>query len=176
MPREEDSHIQRKQVEQAPPLQIEENLLARFELGGDQTNLVNAGAAHDVDGTGDVHEHYIVIAFDESDFLGALLEDFFHARTETIPGGVLLVDLELAIVGDLDDHGFVFKLDVLLLVRRGLWNERVQALRNDRRNDHENNNQNKKDIDQRHHIGRRERSSAFSSNIHPHSESPVGPT
>src|SRR5204863_9286654 len=120
------------------------------------------------------HEHYIVIAFDESDFLGALLEDFFHARTKTIPGGVLLIDLELAVVGNLDDHGFVFKLDVLLLVRRGLWNERVQALRNDRRNDHENNNQNKKDIDQRHHIGRRERSSAFSSNIHPHSESPVG--
>src|SRR5438552_18878143 len=31
-----------------PPLQTKENLLARFELGGDQTNLVNAGAAHDI--------------------------------------------------------------------------------------------------------------------------------
>src|SRR2546429_8233791 len=110
MPREEDSHIQRKQVEQAPPLQTKENLLARFELGGDQTNLVNAGAAHDVDGAGDVHEHYIVIALDESDFLGALLKDFFHARTETIPSGFFLVDLEFAIVGDLDDHGFIFEL------------------------------------------------------------------
>src|SRR6266550_2576797 len=46
-----------------------ENLLARFELGGDQTNLVNAGAAHDIDGAGDVHEHYIVVAFDKSNFL-----------------------------------------------------------------------------------------------------------
>src|SRR2546429_7208195 len=147
-------------------LQSEENLLARFELGGDQTNLVNASATHDVDGAGNIHEHYIVIAFDESDFLGALLEDFFHARTEAIPGGVFLVDLELAIVGDLDDHGFIFELDVLLLVRRGLWNERAQALRNDRRNNHENNNKNQKDIDQRHHIGQRERSSAFPSNIH----------
>src|SRR5260370_30861380 len=78
----------RKRVEQAPPLQTQENgwsephpykpkkpggasptptnrrkLLARFELGGDQTNLVNAGAAHDIDGAGDVHEQYIVVAF-----------------------------------------------------------------------------------------------------------------
>src|SRR2546429_5471729 len=85
MPREEDSHIQRKQVEQAPPLQTKENLLARFELGSDQTNLVNAGAAHDIDGAGDVHEHYIVVAFDKSYFLGALFEDLLHARAKTIP-------------------------------------------------------------------------------------------
>src|SRR5947208_15159811 len=93
MPREEDSHIQRKQVEQAPPLQIEENLLARFELGGDQTNLVNAGAAYDIDGAGDVHEHYIVVAFDKSNFLGALRVDMLLTRTKTNPIGVLVVDL-----------------------------------------------------------------------------------
>src|SRR6266478_8796867 len=174
MPGEEDSHIQRKQAERAPPLQTEKNLLARFELGGDQTNFVDAGAAHDVDGAGDVHEQNIVVTLDESNFLGALLEDLFHARAKTIPGGVLVVDLELAVVGNLDDHGFVFKFDVLLLVRRGLRNERVQALRRERSNDHENNYQHEQKIDQRHHIGRRERSSAFSSNIHPHSESPNG--
>src|SRR6266702_1842063 len=125
MPREEDSHIQRKQVEQAPPLQIEENLLARFELGGDQTNLVNAGAAHDIDGAGDVHEQYIVVAFDESDFLGALLEDLLHARAKTFPGGVLIVDLEFDVVGNLDDPGFIIELDVLMLIRRALRYERV---------------------------------------------------
>src|SRR5713226_5862791 len=89
-------------------------LLASFELGGDQTYLVDASAAHDVDGAGDVHEQYIVVAFDESDFLGALLEDLLLARAKTIPGGVLVVDLEFVIVGNLDDHGIVLELEVLL--------------------------------------------------------------
>src|SRR6266436_614939 len=148
MPHEEDAHIQRKQVEQAPPLQIEENLLARFELGGDQTNLVNAGAAHDIDGAGDVHEHYIVLAFDKSNFLGALLEDLLHTRAKTIPSGVFVVDLKLAVHVHLDDHGLVLKLDVLLLVRRGLRNERIQALGNKRRDDHENNDEHEQNVDQ----------------------------
>src|SRR5260370_30460381 len=151
-----------------------ENLLARFELGGDQTNLVNSGAAHDVNSAGDVHEQYIVVPFDKSDLLGALLENRLHPRAEAFPGGVFLVDPELAIHGNLDDYGFVLELDVLLLVRRGLRNERVQALRNDRGDDHENDDQHEQNIDQRHHVGCRERSSAFSSNIHPHSESPIG--
>src|SRR5258708_17145708 len=151
------------------------NVVTRFELGGDQTYFVNAGAAHDIDGAGDVHEQYIVIAFDESDFLGALLEDLLHARAKTIPSGVFIVDLEFAVVGNLHDHGLVLELDVLLLVRRGLRNERVQALRRERSDDHENNDQHQQNVDQRHHIGVRERTSAFSSNIHPHSESPIGP-
>src|ERR1700687_2574254 len=100
-----------------PPLQTCEKLLTSFELGGDQTNLVNARAAHDIDGAGDIHEQYIVVAFDESNFLGALLEDGLHARTETVPSGVFVVDLEVAVL--------VFKLDVLLLVRRRLRDERV---------------------------------------------------
>src|SRR5260370_40507788 len=48
-----------------------EKLLTGFELGGDQANLVDTGAAHDVNGAGDVHEQYIVVAFDESNFLSA---------------------------------------------------------------------------------------------------------
>src|ERR1700747_2905699 len=100
MPREEDSHILRKRVGPAPPRQSPESLLARFELGGDQTNLVNACAAHDIDSAGDVHEQYIVVTFDKSDFLGPLLEDLLHARAKAIPGGVLVVDLEFAVVGN----------------------------------------------------------------------------
>src|SRR5260370_674666 len=95
--------------------------------------------------------------------------------SETIPSGVFIVDLEFAVVGNLDHHSLVLKFDVLLLVRRGLRNERVQALRRERSDDHENNDQHEQNIDQRHHIGVRERTSAFSSNIHPHSESPIGP-
>src|SRR5258708_25928400 len=81
MPREEDSHI--ANVWGKPhAYRPAKNLLTRFELGGDQTYFVNAGAAHDIDGAGDVHEQYIVVAFDQSNFLGALLEDGLHARTE----------------------------------------------------------------------------------------------
>src|SRR5712671_2722350 len=133
-------------------LQTHKNLLARFELGGNQTNLVNTGAAHNVDGAGDVHEQYIVVAFDESDFLSALLKNRFHTRAEAFPGGVLVVDLEFAIHGNLDDHGFVLELDVLLLVRRGLRVERVQALWNDGRDDHENDDQHEQNVDQRHDV------------------------
>src|SRR6266404_6255236 len=116
-------------------------------------------AAHDVDSARDFHEHYIVVAFDKSDFLGALLEDLFYAGAETFPGSVFIVDLEL---------------DVLLLVRRGLRNEGVQALGRKRRNDHENDNQYEQNINERHHIGRCHRTALFSSHIHPHSESPSG--
>src|ERR1700730_11741928 len=42
------------------------NLLTSLELGGDQTNPVDAGAAHDVNSAGDFGKQYIVIAFDES--------------------------------------------------------------------------------------------------------------
>src|SRR6267142_1791353 len=158
MPREEDSHITWRH---ASPRQREraKNLLTGFEFCGNQADFVDARAAHDVDSARDFHEHYIVVAFDKSDFLGALLEDLLHARAETFPGGVFIVVLEF---------------HVLLLVRRGLRNERVQALRRKRRNNHENDDQHEQNIDERYHIGRRHRSALFSSNIHPHSESPSG--
>src|SRR6266581_3917796 len=95
------------------------------------------------------------------------------ARATSIPGGVLVVDLEFAVVGNLDDHGFILELDVLLLVGRGLRYERVQALRNERRDDHENDDQHEQNVDERDDIGRGHRSAGFSSYIHPHSESPV---
>src|ERR1700732_1933169 len=61
------------------------NLLTSLELGGDQTDPVDAGAAHDVNGAGDFGKQYIVIAFDESYFLRAVFENLFDARAETIP-------------------------------------------------------------------------------------------
>src|SRR6266700_3537155 len=150
------------------------NLLTSFELGGNQANLVDAGPAHNVDGAGDVQEQYIVVAFDESNFLGALLEDLFHAGPQTFPGGVFIIDLELSVVGDLDDDSLVFQFDVLLLVGRALRDERVQALGRERRDDHENDDQHKQNVDQRHDIRGRHRPMAGFSNFHPHWESPVG--
>src|SRR6267378_4147543 len=173
MPREEDSHITWRHT---GPRRREraKNLLTGFEFCSDQADFVNARAAHDVDSARDFHEHYIVVAFDKSDFLGALLEDLFYAGAETFPGSVFIVDLELAVFLHLDDDSLVLELDVLLLVRRGLRNEGVQALGRKRRNDHENDNQHEQNINERHHIGRRHRTALFSSNIHPHSESPSG--
>src|SRR5216684_4469548 len=65
LPGEEDSHILWRDRKPADPAKT---LLTGFELGGDQANLIDAGAAHDVNGAGDVHEQYIAIAFNESDF------------------------------------------------------------------------------------------------------------
>src|SRR6202040_3678218 len=72
-------------------------LLTGFELGGNQTHLVDSGAAHDIDGAGDILKQDIVLALDEGDFLSPLLEDLFHARAELFPCGVFVVDLELAV-------------------------------------------------------------------------------
>ena len=78
-------------------------LLPGFKIGGDQTNLVDPGTAHDVDRPGDIGKPHRVIALDEGDFLGALLEDVGEARPERIPGGVLIVDLQFPGVENLND-------------------------------------------------------------------------
>src|SRR6267142_2549813 len=108
MPREEDSHITWRH---ARPRQREraKNLLTGFEFCGNQADFVDARAAHDVDSARDFHEHYIVIAFDESDFLGALLENLFHARTKSFPRDVFVVDLHLAVGEYLHDNGLVLE-------------------------------------------------------------------
>src|SRR5467141_248695 len=173
MPREEDSHITWRHTG-SHRRERTENLLTGFELCGNQADLVDARAAHDVDGARDFHEHYIVVAFDKSNFLSALLEDLLDARAETLPGGVFIVDLELAVLLHLDDDGLILEFHVLLLVRRGLRNERVQALRRERCNNHENDDQHEQNVDERHHIGRRHRSALISSYIERHSESASG--
>src|SRR5438034_10079322 len=63
----EDSHILQTRAKR--------KLLACLELGGDQADMVDAGAAHDIDGLGNVLEHGFVVALYEGDFLGAFLEN-----------------------------------------------------------------------------------------------------
>src|SRR2546430_7209596 len=48
-------------------------------------------------GARDVHEEHIVVALDESNLVGALLENGLHARAEAVPGGVFLIDFKLAV-------------------------------------------------------------------------------
>src|SRR5579859_3811453 len=127
-------------------------LLPCFELGGDQTDLVDTGAAHDVDGLGDVLEHRFVIAFYESDFFGAFLEDLLDARAELVKTGIFLIDLDLALFADLDDNGFVFEILILLLIGIRLRHKGIETLGNQGRDDHENDDQHEKNINQRNYV------------------------
>src|SRR5579863_10172906 len=136
-PCEEDSHIPR----------TSENLLPCFQLCGDQANTVDTRAVHDVNGARNFHEQHVVIALDEGNLLGAILEDLLNARTKTIPGGVFVVDFELAVFLNLDNDGFVFELLVLLLVRRRLRHQSVETLGSQRSDNHENNNQHQQNVD-----------------------------
>src|SRR2546422_11505445 len=78
------------------------HLLPGLELGGDQTDLVNARAAHDVDGMSDIHEQYRVVPLDEGHLLRPLLEDSFQERAEKVAfvkgdDSVLFMDVAHAI-------------------------------------------------------------------------------
>src|SRR5215470_14044078 len=92
-------------------------LLPCFQFRGNQPHFIDARAVHDVDGARHLEEQHVVIALHESHFFRAVLEDLFDARTQALPGGVLVVDLQLSIFEDLHHHGLVLELLVLLLVR-----------------------------------------------------------
>src|SRR5580692_12163026 len=149
LPREEDSHTlpgpRRGPREKGNSC----CLLPGLELGRDQADSVDAGAAHDINGARHFREQYIVVAFDESDFLGALLEDRFKTRAEAVPGGVFVVDLQLVVHEHLHHDGLVLELYILLLVRIGLRHKRIEPVRRERSDDHENDEQHKQNVDQR---------------------------
>jgi len=62
------------------PANEKRELLSCFELGSYQTNLVDSGAAHDVNGASHVHEERFIVALDERDLFRALLENLLDAR------------------------------------------------------------------------------------------------
>ena len=70
--------MHRKQA--APAAASETKLLPRFEIGGDQANLVDPRPAHDVDRSGHIGKSHLVITLDEGDFLSALFENVGEAR------------------------------------------------------------------------------------------------
>src|SRR5208283_144880 len=103
----EDPHIEREKTANG--------LLPGLELRGDEADLVDSRAVHNIDRTGYFHEQNIIIALHERYFFGAILEDRFHAGPHGIPCGVLIVDLQVAVHLHLDDNGLIFKFRVLLL-------------------------------------------------------------
>src|SRR5216684_5612500 len=147
----------------------ERELLSCFQLGGNQTHLVDARSAHDVDCARDVHEQHIVVALDESDFLGAVLEDLLDARPEGVPSGVFVVDLELVVLEHLNHNRLVLEFLVLLLVRRRLRHKGIHTLGRKGRDNHENDDKHQQNVDQRNDIRRCHCSRAITY-IHPHCE------
>src|SRR5580704_13532614 len=169
LPREEDSHTLRRPKRDRSEKEILTNsnwLLPGLELSRDQADPVDSRAAHDVNRAGNFHEQYIVVALDESNFLGALFEDRFETRTEAIPGRVFVVDLQLVIDEHLDHHGLVLQLHILLLVRIGLRHKSVQPVRSERSDDHENNEQHEQNVDERNDVHFRHRTALIVSNRH----------
>src|SRR5215470_3306108 len=74
------------------------SLLSCLEFCRDQANLVDSGAAHNIDSARDVHEHRFVVALHKSDFFGPFLKDLLDARTQLIPAGIFLVDFDFAVL------------------------------------------------------------------------------
>src|SRR5262249_58189008 len=129
-------------------------LLPCFKFGGDQANLVDAGATHDVDSASNVHKERFVVALDEGNLFGAFLKDLLDTRTKLVKAGIFLIDLDLAVFGNLNDDSFIFELDVLLLIGIRLGHEGIETLWNQRRDHHEKNEQHHTNINQRHYIER----------------------
>src|SRR5271157_11558 len=145
-------------------------LLAGLELGGDQTDLVDAGLFHEIDGAGHVHEQNIVIALDEGDLFGTVLEDLFDARLKRFPCVFLVVDLQVVAHQDLNDYCLVFQFLVhRFFVRRRLWHQGVKSPGSQGRDDHENDDENQQNIDHRHDIRRCNLTTA-TSYVHSHCE------
>ena len=89
--------------------------------------MIDARAAHDIDGVSDLGELDVVVTLDEGDLVGALLENIGEARTEIVPVAIVLVDLQFSARQNLDDDGAVIRLRLLLIRRRRLRNTIVES-------------------------------------------------
>src|SRR6185437_5904854 len=133
------------------------DLTSLLDLRRDQADLIYAGSVPDVDDLGNVLEGNIVVALHEHHLLGARLKDVFETALKRIPSHVILVDLQSrrhsrSPVQNLHHDRALWVWLGLLVFRRGLRNESIQALRNDRRDDHEDDQQHQENIDERSHI------------------------
>jgi len=108
----------------------------------------------DINDVGDVGEGHIVIALHEHDLLSAGLENIFQAALQSVPSGVVLIDLDARIVArtvvnQLHHDGAIYVGLYLLILRRGLGHQRFQTLGRQRRDHHENDQQDQQHVNQR---------------------------
>src|SRR5712692_8387454 len=145
-----------------------ETLLPGFELRGDQADLVNARAAHDVDGPGHIGEQYRPFALYEGNFFRSLFKDTVQPRAQGVPRVLFLVDPQLAAGTDLH-HDRLWRGPLgRHYVPRGLRDHGVEAPLRQRRNHHEDDDQHQQDINQRHDVHVRHRAALPSAYVQAH--------
>src|SRR6185312_16969056 len=95
----------------------------------------------DIDGTRNHLEVEIRIALDKRNLFSTELEDIDQPALEVVPVGIVFVNFDLTGFVDDDDDSMIVRL--LRRVRRWwLRRQRIQAVRDNRRNRHEDNQQN----------------------------------
>src|ERR1035438_129879 len=78
--------------------QVQRALAARFNLRGNQTDLIYSRGMRDVNHIGHVRERDGVIALHEHDFLGAGFIYIGQTPLQVVPGSIFLIDLEAGIL------------------------------------------------------------------------------
>src|ERR1039457_5566628 len=147
---------------------MKSRLLTCFNLGGDEADVVDARATHDVDGPRDLGELDVVITFYESDLVSALLENFEETRAEIIPVARVLIDQHFSAGHHLNHDGAIIGFSLFLIGRRRLRNQSLQSCRRPGSDHYEDNDQNQEHVYQRNDIGFRNRTVFTSTNCHPH--------
>src|SRR5580693_9547966 len=69
-------------------------LTARFNLGRDQADFIDASRMRYVDHVGHVGEGHVVVTLDEHDLLGARFENVFQAALQRLPSGFVGIDFQ----------------------------------------------------------------------------------
>src|ERR1700728_3793254 len=132
-----------------------QTLAARLNFGGDQADFVYARGMRYVDDVGHVGKWDVVIALHEHDLLGTRFENIFEAALQSLPCRFVGIDLESgriagAMIDQLHDDGAVgSRRRLFLILRRRLGHQRIQALRRQGRDHHENDQQHQQHVDQR---------------------------
>ena len=116
----------------------------------------------------------IVVAFDEHHFLRARLENIGQASLQSVPCCVFVVDLYTrllagAAIDQLNHDRSVGRIVLRSIRRRRLGHQRVQSFWSQRRNHHEDNQQNQQNVDERRDVNNCALSPARSS-CHSHSK------
>src|ERR1700727_3021568 len=104
-------------------------LTARFDLGGDETDLVHTGGVGEIDDVGYVDEGDGIITLHKHDLFRALLIDVSEAPLQIVPSRIFVVDLDAGIlsgaaVDQLDDDGAVGSIVFGRVRRRRLRKQR----------------------------------------------------
>src|SRR3954454_4838044 len=126
--------------------------LTFLNFRGHQTNLIDTGRVCRVDGAGDHLKLQVWIALHKHNLFGAGFEDVDQTVLKFGPVGIVLIDLQVALLIDDDNDRTVVRVIMLLVRRWWLRRKSVQTVRGHRRDCHEDNEQDKQNIDHGRHV------------------------